>query len=144
MATLGDYSTALTMIASGYKNVSSNRDGIEGERNFQGFLMAYLNLTPLYLTVSEAELSHGYCDILLLPDKKNFPAIRHSYIIELKYLKASDSEEEARKQWEEGVEQVCNYAASRNVAVLSQGTEVHLIVMQMKSYKLLRLEDVLH
>ena len=142
MATLGDYSTALTMIASGYKNVSSNRDGIEGERNFQGFLMAYLNLTPLYLTISEAEFSHGYCDIFLMPDKLRYPGVKHSYILELKYLSAKDSEQEAQRQWDEAVSQVRRYASDRKVEQMTRDTELHLLVMQVRAYKLARLEEV--
>ena len=142
MATLGDYSTALTMIASGYKNVSSNRDGIEGERNFQGFLMAYLNLTPLYLTISEAEFSHGYCDIFLMPDKLRYPGVKHSYIIELKYLSAKDSEQEAQRQWDEAVDQLRKYAADRKVEQMTRDTELHLIVMQVRVYELVRLEEI--
>ena len=142
MATLGDYNTALTMIAEGYNKVSSNRDAIEGERNFQGFFMAYLSLTALYLTVPEMEMNHGYCDIFLMPDKKNYPSVKHSYIIELKYLSAKDSEEEARKQWDEGVEQVRRYASDRKVEVMTRDTELHLLVMQVRVCELVRLEEV--
>ena len=41
------------------------------------------------------EMNHGYCGIFLMPDKKNYPAVKHSYIIELKYLSANDSEHKA-------------------------------------------------
>ncbi len=38
------------------------RDGIEAERNMQGFFMTYLSLNDYYYTAPELELSHGYCN----------------------------------------------------------------------------------
>ena len=35
------------------------RDGIEAERNLQGFFMAYLYLSSYYIIAPELELSHG-------------------------------------------------------------------------------------
>ena len=142
LALNGDYKTVLTMIACGYKNVSSNRNAMQGERNFQGFLMAFLSLSKLYLTAPETELSHGYCDIFLMPDKVRYPEVKHSYIIELKYLAASDTEEAAQKQWEEGTAQARRYAADRKVAVMTRETELHLIVLQMQVCNLARVEEV--
>ena len=142
MASQGDYRTALTMIIEAYKNTSSVRCGIEGERNFQGFLSAYFSMTPLYLTAPELELSHGYCDIFLMPDLKRYPGVKHSYIVELKYLTASDSDAKAQKQWEEGTCQVKSYAADRKVALMTAGTTLHLLVLQIRGCELARLEEV--
>lgn len=55
----------LQHMADAYAKVSSVRDGIETERNLQGFFMAYLNLNAYYYTAPELELSHGYCDFFL-------------------------------------------------------------------------------
>ena len=142
LALNGDYKTVLTMIACGYKNVSSNRNAMQGERNFQGFLMAFLSLSKLYLTAPEIEMSHGYCDIFLMPDKARYPEVKHSYIIELKYLTANASEQEAQKQWEEGVSQACRYSADHKVTLMAQGTKLHLIVLQMRVCELARVEEV--
>ena len=142
LALNGDYKTVLTLIACGYKNVSSNRNAMQGERNFQGFLMAFLSLCKLYLTAPETELSHGYCDIFLMPDKARYPEVKHSYIIELKYLTANDTEGTARKQWEEGVSQARRYSADSKVTLMAQGTELHLIVLQMRVCELARVEEI--
>ena len=115
---------------------------MEGERNIQGFLTAYMSLNAYYLTAPEVELAHGYCDIYLLPDRQRYPQTAHSYIIELKYLTARDSEEAAKRQWQEAEEQVRRYAKDRKVAALSQGTELHLVIMQVRTYELARLEEV--
>ena len=142
MALQGDARPALTLIAEAYKAVSSVRSAMQGERNLQGFLTAYLSLTALYLIAPEVEMAHGYCDIFLMPDRQRYPQVAHSFILELKYLTAKDSQERAERQWEEAVEQVRKYAEDRKVKLMSEGTTLHLLVMQMRTTELLRLEEV--
>lgn len=62
MALEGKWREGLQFMADAYSQVSSVRDGIESERNLQGFFMAYLNLNNYYYTAPELELNHGYCD----------------------------------------------------------------------------------
>ena len=69
MAYEGVWEEGLRFMAEAYAKVSSVRDGIESERNLQGFFMAYLNLNDYYITAPELELNHGYCDFFLLPDQ---------------------------------------------------------------------------
>ena len=129
-------------IAENYARLSSVRDAMEGERNLQGFVVSAMSLNAYYLTAPEVELAHGYCDLYLLPDRQRYPRTSHSYIIELKYLTAKDSEETAHRQWQEAEEQVRRYAKDRKVATLSQGTELHLVIMQVRTYELVRLEEI--
>ena len=105
-------------MADAYAKVSAVRDGIEAERNLQGFFMAYLNLNDYYITAPELELSHGYCDFFLLPDLTHY-ASKHSYILELKVLSKKEFSSivegetmeddtpmtKGEKQWREAVEQ---------------------------------------
>ena len=49
----------IALHADAYAKVSSVRDGIEAERNLQGFFMAYLNLNDYYITAPELELNHA-------------------------------------------------------------------------------------
>ena len=142
MALDGDIKPAITLIAEAYKNTSSVRSSIEGERIFQGFMCAYFSLTALYLIAPEVEMSHGYCDIFLMPDRKRYPEVAHSYIVELKYLTAKDSEAKAEEQWQEAVDQVRRYTADRKVQQMTKDTELHLIRMQMRTTELLRIEEV--
>ena len=142
MAFSGQWRETMEMIAEDYKKLSSVRNAIEGERNLQGFVMASLSTNAYYVLAPEMEMKHGYCDIFLMPDKVRYPGVKHSYILELKYLKASDSEEELRKQWDEGVEQVRRYATDRKVELMTRDTELHLMVMQVRVCELVRLEEV--
>lgn len=155
MAYDGIWEEGLRFMADAYAKVSSVHDGIESERNLQGFFMAYLNLNDYYITAPELELSHGYCDFFLLPDHTHY-ASKHSYILELKVMSRKEFDEElagvldesgqpmtkAGKQWREAVEQIKRYAAAPRVEALRQGTTLHRIVMQFKGWELARIEEV--
>ena len=142
MALNGDIKPALSLIAEAYKNTSSVRSGMQGERNLQGFICAYLSLTPLYLIAPEVEMAHGYCDIFLMPDRKRYPEVAHSYIIELKYLTAKDTDATGDEQWQEAAEQVRKYVNDRKVQQMTVDTELHLVRMQMRIAELVRIEEV--
>ena len=142
MAFDGNWRDALQYLCDCYKQLSSVRDSIEGERNIQGFFMAYLSLCSYYITAPELELSHGFCDFFLLPNMTHYQA-NHSYILELKYLSKADySEEKARRQWREAVEQTSHYEAAPKVEALRQGTQLHKIIIQFCGWEVIRMEEV--
>ena len=149
MALEGKWRDALEAMAKAYEDVSSVRDGIESERNLQGFFMAYLNLNNYYYTAPELELNHGYCDFFLLPNLTHY-ATKHSYILELKVLPKKDYEakpedgklSKAEVQWQEAEEQIKRYAMAPRVEALRQGTTLHKIIMQFVAGKLVRMEEV--
>ena len=141
MAFEGKWEPVLSFISKAYENVSAVRDGIEAERNLQGFFMAYLYLSSYYIIAPELELSHGFCDFFMLPDLTHYPT-KHSYIIELKVLGKQDTEVKAETQWQEAIEQINRYAAAPRVEVLRQGTTLHKIIIQFKGGKLKRIKEV--
>ena len=155
MAYDGKWEEGLRFMADAYAKVSSVRDGIEAERNLQGFFMAYLNLNDYYITAPELELNHGYCDFFLLPDLNHY-ASQHSYILELKVLSKKDfsaivegefTEDgkpmtKAEKKWREALDQIHRYAEAPRVEALRQGTKLHLIIMQFEGWELKRMEEV--
>ena len=141
MAFDGQWEQGLRYIADAYQKLSSVRDMIEGERNIQGFFLAYLSLNSYYLTAPEVELNHGFCDFFLLPDLTHYQA-EHSYIIELKYLSKKDFEKLSEAQWQDAVEQINRYAVAPRVEVLRQGTQLHKIIMQFCGWELVRIEEI--
>ena len=141
MAYDGKWEEGLRFMAEAYAKVSSVRDTIEGERNLQGFFMAYLNLNDYYITAPELELNHGFCDFFLLPDLTHY-ATQHSYILELKVIQKNDTKERADEQWADAVEQIHRYAEAPRVEALRQGTMLHKIVMQFRGWELERMEEV--
>ena len=71
--------------------------------------------------------------------------VRHSYILELKYLKTDATEAEAERQWTEAVEQVKAYAADPKLQSMLHGTQLHAIVVQIKGYETIKIgEAVTH
>lgn len=149
MAYDGKWREGLLFMADAYAKVSSVRDSIEGERNLQGFFMAYLNLNNYYYTAPELELNHGYCDFFLLPDLTHYET-KHSYIIELKMLPkkvfnaVADNGKmtKAEEQWEQAVKQINRYATAPRVEVLRQGTQLHKIILQFEGWELKRMEEI--
>ena len=115
MAYDGKWEEGLRFMADAYAKVSSIRDGIEAERNLQGFFMAYLNLNDYYYTAPE---------------------------LELKMLPKKDFEAKAEEQWQQAVEQIRQYAAAPRVEALRQGTTLHKIIMQFDGWNLKRMEEV--
>ncbi len=141
MAFDGNWREGLQYMADCYARQSSVRDSIEGERNIQGFFLAYLNLNDYYITAPELELQHGYCDFFLLPNLTHYKS-EHSYIIEVKYLPKKDYESRSESQWEEAVQQIKGYSQAPRVEALRQGTTLHRIVMQFCGWDLARMEEV--
>ena len=138
----GDWQPLISFICKAYHDTTAIRQLIEGERNLQGFMNAYLTLTNYYLVAPEMEFSHGYCDFFLLPNYAVYPMVRHSYILELKYLKADATDAEADRQWSEAREQIKTYAADKKLQSMLHGTQLHPIVVQIKGYDLVRFEEI--
>ena len=148
MAYDGKWHDALQFLADSYAKVSSVRDGIEAERNIQGFFMAYLNLNAYYMTAPELELNHGYCDFFLLPDLTHY-ASKHCYILELQLIPKKEKgmsqetyEAAIKKQWDDAIEQIKHYAEAPRVEALRQGIQLHKIIMQFDGWKLFRMDEV--
>ena len=142
MAFDGKWRPALELIAKVYKDNSSIRSSIEGERYIQGFFTAYLSINAYYLTMPEVELSHGFCDMFLMADRQRYKEVAHSYILELKYLSKDKFDTQSAGQWKEAVDQIHRYAASPKVRQLCQETKIHCIIMQFCGWELVRMEEV--
>jgi hypothetical protein len=68
------------------------RDLIDREKALQVFWNVYLGLNSLYIVYTEKELNQGFADLALVPMLLQFPAIKYSYLLELKYIKPSGDE----------------------------------------------------
>jgi len=64
------------------------RDLITGEKAIQAFLNVYLGLSALYLVYSEKELEKGYADLVLEPFLAQYPQLKYSYLLEIKYIQS--------------------------------------------------------
>ena len=77
-----------------------------------------------------------------MPDFMRYPMVRHSYIIELKYLKTDATKAEGERQWQEAEEQIRQYAQGLRVSQLIGDTKLHLLILQIRGYELERLGKV--
>ena len=138
----GQWKPFFESIALAYRENSSVRDAMEGERNLQGFLKAYLALASYYLVEPELEMNYGYCDFFLLPDKKRYPDIGHSYILELKYAGRTTTDTELETQAEEGRRQLLQYSKDKIALQLAKDTTLHLILLQFRGWDLVKCEEI--
>lgn len=138
----GQWKPFFESIALAYRENSSVRDAMEGERNLQGFLKAYLALASYYLVEPELEMNYGYCDFFLLPDKKRYPDIGHSYILELKYAARTATDAELETQAEEGRRQLLQYSKDKIALQLVKDTTLHLILLQFRGWDLIKCEEI--
>ena len=130
-------------IAHAYYENSSVRDAMEGERNLQDYLKAYLSLASYYLMEPELEMNYGYCNFFLLPDKQRYPDIKHSYILELKYATRAATDLELTAQVEEGRCQLLQYSEDKVARRLAEGTKLHRLLLQFRGWEMVRCEEVL-
>ena len=77
-----------------------------------------------------------------MPDFLRYPMVRHSYIIELKYLKTDATAEEAERQWSEAEEQIRKYAQGPRVRQLIGDTPLHLLILQLRGCDMERMGEI--
>lgn len=128
-ASAGEWEPLFKYLAEQYYNDSGIRDGIQGERNIQGYFNAYLHISKLFIVHPEVEVFHGYCDFFLLADTKKYPTLQHSYILELKYLKKGATDAEVTKVIEQAQQQLLHYTSDETVIRQASGTQLHGIYM---------------
>ena len=141
MALDGNIKPAIEYIAEGYKNCTSIHSSIQAERNLQGFIAAYLNHSGYYYIIQEMELNGGYCDLTMIPDLTRFPEVAHAYLLELKYLKTGDTDEEGNKALEEARAQLEQYAQDARLPQLMNGKPIHKIAIIYKGNDLWKVTE---
>ncbi|CAK0775766.1 AAA-ATPase-like domain-containing protein [Gammaproteobacteria bacterium] len=90
MAYRGEWAAFFDYLSEQIREQASVRDYMKGEKMIQGFLLAYLNLSPYFVCHSEREWGGGFVDLYLAPFFFRYPDMRHAYLIELKYLKRDE------------------------------------------------------
>jgi len=115
MAFNGKWKPLIAYLAEQMETAMGIRDLITGEKAIQAFLNVYLGLSSLYLVYSEKELEKGYADLVLEPFLAQYPALKYSYLIEIKYIKSQGKKkalppEKIEKLQEEAEVQVKQYS----------------------------------
>ncbi|MGV8147021.1 MAG: AAA family ATPase [Alkaliphilus sp.] len=107
----GDIKPFIEYISRNVLKKLSNRDLIQfDEKYIKAILFSYLTISNVFRPRSEQEIENGYIDIYLEKDIRT-PEAKYEWLIELKYLKKSESKQ-IEKAKEEGLKQLKRYASS--------------------------------
>ena len=142
MAYRGEWEPFLRRLAEDFANTTPIRGSIDGEIRLQGYMQAEFGHIRYYLAKPEMELSRGYSDFCLFPERVYNGDVRDSYIVELKYSKADASDADIAAKAEDGIRKLRQYAADPSVPTLAKDTRLHLILYQFKGTELIRLEEI--
>ena len=142
MAYRGEWEPFLRRLAEDFANTTPIRGSIDGEIRLQGYMQAEFGHIRYYLAKPEMELSRGYSDFCLFPERVYNGDVRDSYIVELKYSKADAPDADLAAKAEDGIRKLRQYAADPSVPTLAKDTRLHLILYQFKGTELIRLEEI--
>ena len=138
----GEWEPFLRRLADDFSATTPVRGGIQGETRIQGYMQAEFGHLDFYLMEPEMELSRGFCDFCLFPDRYRFNDVKHSYLVELKYSKRDASESELAAKYDEALKQLVAYRADKSVPSFAKGTTLHQLVFQFKGAELVRAEQI--
>jgi hypothetical protein len=94
MAFSGKWKPLIAYLVEQMETSMGIRDLITGEKAIQAYLNVYLGLSLLYLVYSEKELKKGYADLVLEPFLAQYPGLKYSYLVEIKYIKPQAKKKE--------------------------------------------------
>ncbi len=141
MAFDGEWKKLIGYILEKFYEASSIRDFIYREEGIKAFMLAYLNVTPLYFIENETEMNKGYADIFLRKNYFTTDKTKFEFLIEVKYVKSEDSKTpemiDARKN--EALEQLSRYEKSCKITcplkkiIIIAGAKEVLVVEEVET-----------
>jgi hypothetical protein len=143
MAYRGEWEPFFDSLSAQIGEQASVRDYLQGEKMIQGFLLAWLNLSPYFTVWSEQEQGGGFVDLYLAPFYFRYPDMRHAYLIELKYLKRNeDSPRQREMALEEGRQQLRRYADDGRIQQTLGEAQLHPLVLLYSGWELVWREEI--
>jgi hypothetical protein len=141
MAFNGNWMPLIDYLAEQMENSMGIRDLITGEKAIQAFLNVYLGLSALYLVYSEKELEKGYADLVLEPFLAQYPQLKYSYLIEIKYIKPREKKKEStsetiKKIKEEAESQLHTYCRDEKFQKVIGTTTLKKLVLIFSGHRL--------
>ena len=116
MALQGEWRPALERLSAAVAEQTGVRDYLQGEKVVQGFVAAYLSISPYFVLHTEMELAKGYADLVLEPRPARYPGRRYGYVVELKYLPRSATQAQVAAQAATAEAQARRYLTDRRLA----------------------------
>ena len=143
MAFDGKYKPFFEYVATTIKTFATTRDKAKGEKFLHGFTLATTCQSKVYFSHSEADTSAGFPDLYLEPRTDIYPDLKHSYLIEFKYVKDDATDTEIKTKSDEGVAQLKKYSQYGLVVQKSKGTTLHCLLVVYKGFDLEKCEEIL-
>ena len=144
MAYHGEWEVVFKVLADEIEQQTSIRDYLSGEKVIQTFLLAYLNVTDLYICRTEEEMGKGFADIYLEPFEAKYPDLKYGYVIELKYLKRSEyTETLLQERLTEAKRQLHQYAGDERIIRMKARTRIKFLVLIFCGWELKVIEEVM-
>lgn len=138
----GEWRPYFDFIADSLRRYASQRDRQKGESFVHGFTLAMTCQNQFYRAVSEKDCQGGYVDIFLHPMLDIYSDMEHSYVVELKYARSTDTDAVVEKLRQEAIEQARRYAASELVQHDKGTTSLHCIVVVYRGMEMVVCEEV--
>ena len=149
MAYDGDWKPFFNYFAEQVHKQTSVRDFIDGEKTVQMFHLVYLNLLNYFTVHSEAEMGKGFVDLWLQPNFIAHPHMKHSYILELKYVPRSQEVEAknpnsalSQKLVAAANEQLQRYATDARILASLGSTKLHLLRVVYCGWEMVSCEEL--
>ena len=156
MAWDGEWRPFFDFIAETLRRFSSQRDKQKGEAYVHGFTLAQTCLTNIYLPFSELDAgpmragtgsaptveAGGYADIYLQPRLGVYPDIKHSYVLELKYLSGRATDADVARAREQAINQITRYADAVAIERTYKPTTLHRLVLLWRGMELTVAEEL--
>ena len=99
-------------------------------------MLAESHLNSRGLIYPEYEANKGYADFYMMPDLIHQPEIGFSYIVEVKYARRDATETDIEALRAEAAIQLRRYAADPKVHATKGDTELRLVTLVFKGWKL--------
>ncbi len=149
MAYDGDWKPFFNYFSEQVHKQTSVRDFIDGEKTVQMFHLVYLNLLNYFTVHSEAEMGKGFVDLWLQPNFIAHPHMKHSYIVELKYVPRSQEVEAKnpnsalrQKINTEAEAQLQRYATEARILASLGSTKLHLLRVVYCGWEMVSCEEL--
>ncbi|MGE5342621.1 MAG: AAA family ATPase [Candidatus Omnitrophota bacterium] len=147
MAYRGQWLPLVDYIAGRMEASLSLRDLMTREKALQVFWNVYLGLSDLYIVHSEKEMNQGFSDLVLEPWLVQYPNLKYSYVIEIKYMSPSsvDAEgvqERIRTLAEEAETQLRQYSADERFQKIIGKTKLKKLILVFLGHRLVYKDEV--
>jgi hypothetical protein len=142
LAYRGEWKPYFDYIADCLHRFAATRDVQKGEAFVHGFSLAMTSLNAFFRPISETDSGQGYADIFLRPNLDIYADIKHSYIIEYKYVKRSEPKAMVESRRQEAIQQALTYANADQLQSQIGSTQLHRLVIVFHGFERVVCEEV--